>query len=171
VSWTYLLQLLFSRIFLTNSRRMTMAWEGIDFSVASTTTPSRPKQHQQTVPDRSDMHTSRPSQGRSRCDGIGGGSTGCCQQIIFCLHPRYWVPTTILRMVGMDPDRIYLDATSSFRQMFCEHHLKEIRKLAVTLHGRCSAGTSYIIEKGVGLDLFGIWLVCNSIANLCLSHD
>ena len=66
----------------------------------------------------------------------------------------------------LDPNKLYLDSTSSFHQMFIDKHLEDIKQVEVVRRGYCNAGTSYSDEKGVYLDLFEMWLVKNGIANL-----
>ena len=66
----------------------------------------------------------------------------------------------------LDPNKLYLDSTSSFHQMFTDEHLEDIKQVEVVLSGHCNAGTSFSDEKGVYLDLFKMWLVKNGIANL-----
>ena len=38
----------------------------------------------------------------------------------------------------LDPNKLYLDSTSSFHQMFTEQHLEDIKKSDVTLRGHCN---------------------------------
>ena len=66
----------------------------------------------------------------------------------------------------LDPNKLYLDSTSSFHQMFTDEHLADIKQVEVVLRGHCNAGTSFSDEKGIYLDLFEMWLVKNGIANL-----
>ena len=54
----------------------------------------------------------------------------------------------------LDPNKLYLDSTSSFHQMFTDEHLDEIKQVEVVLRGHCNAGTSFSDEKGPYLDLF-----------------
>ena len=47
--------------------------------------------------------------------------------------------------------------------------------MGVTLRRKCNAGTVFLNEKGMLLDMFCMWLVRNGLANLlsipCLEHD
>ena len=75
-------------------------------------------------------------------------------------------PKLVAKRKTLDPNKLYLDSTSSFYQMFTEQHLDNIKKSEVTLRGHCNAGTSYSDEKGKYLDLFKLWSMRHGIANL-----
>ena len=75
-------------------------------------------------------------------------------------------PKLVAKRKTLDPNKLYLDSTSSFHQMFTEQHLEDIKKSDVTLKGHCNAEPSYSDEKGRYHDLFELWLVRHGIANL-----
>ncbi len=74
------------------------------------------------------------------------------------------------RVIGtpktLDPQRLYLDSTSSFHQVFTEEHLDNLRLAGATLCANCNAGTNFATKKGWYRNLFDLWLVHNGIANL-----
>ena len=63
---------------------------------------------------------------------------------------------------------------SGFNQIFEDKHLIDVKEVGVMLCGKCNGGTVFSNEKGVLLNMFSMWLVQNSIANLlsvpCLEH-
>jgi hypothetical protein len=61
---------------------------------------------------------------------------------------------------------IYLDSTSSFHQMFRAKYMTDVHQIDIALRGKCNGGESHSDEKGCVLDMFCMWLVCSSIANL-----
>jgi hypothetical protein len=63
-------------------------------------------------------------------------------------------------------DKLYLDTTSSFHQMFHADHLEDVRKVSTTLKAHCNAGTTHSDEKGMLLGLFDMWIVRDGIANI-----
>ncbi len=75
-------------------------------------------------------------------------------------------PRVIATRKTLDPQRLYLDSTSSFHQVFTEEHLDNLRLAGATLHSNCNAGTNFATEIGWFRNLFNLWLVCNGIANL-----
>ncbi len=54
----------------------------------------------------------------------------------------------------------------SFHQVFTEEHLDNLRLAGATLRADCNTGTNFATKKGWYRDLFNLWLVHNSIANL-----
>ena len=65
-----------------------------------------------------------------------------------------------------DPNKLYLDTTSIFHQIFAKLHLYEISNVETTLHGHFNAITNTINENVMYLHLFDVWLVRNGTANL-----
>ncbi len=70
-------------------------------------------------------------------------------------------PRVIATRKTLDPQRLYLDSTSSFHQVFMDKHLDNLRLAGATLCADCNVGTNFATKKGWYLDLFNIWLVCN----------
>jgi hypothetical protein len=68
----------------------------------------------------------------------------------------------------LDPPWLYLDSMSSFHQVFMEEHLDNLWLASAALRANCNAGTNFATKKGWYHDLFDLWLVHNSIANLLL---
>jgi hypothetical protein len=62
--------------------------------------------------------------------------------------------------------RLYLNSTSSFHQVFTKEHLDNLRSTGPTLQANCNAGTTYATNKGWYCNLFNLWHVRNGIANL-----
>ena len=52
-------------------------------------------------------------------------------------------PKLVAKRKTLDPNKLYLDSTSSFHQMFTKQHLEDIKKSDVTLRGHYNAGTSF----------------------------
>ncbi len=75
-------------------------------------------------------------------------------------------PRVIATRKTLDPQRLYLDSTSSFRQVFTKEHLDNRCLTGATLRADCYAGTNFATKKGWYRDLFDLWLVRNGIANL-----
>ena len=80
-------------------------------------------------------------------------------------------PCVVATRKTLDPQRLYLDSTSSFHQVFTEEHVDDLRlaglRLAgVTLCAGCNAGINFATKKGWYCALFDLWLVRNGIANL-----
>jgi hypothetical protein len=75
-------------------------------------------------------------------------------------------PRVVATCKTLDPQRLYLDSTSSFHQVFTEEHLDNLRLAGATLQADCNAGTNFATKKGWYHDLFKLWLVRNGIANL-----
>ncbi len=66
----------------------------------------------------------------------------------------------------LNPSYIYLNSTSSFRQMFRAKYMTDVCQADVALRGKCNGGESHSDEKGCVLDMFCMWLVRSGIANL-----
>jgi hypothetical protein len=66
----------------------------------------------------------------------------------------------------LKPSYIYLDSTSSFHQMFRAKYMTDVHQVDIALQGKCNGGKSHSDEKGCVLNMFCMWLVCNSIVNL-----
>jgi hypothetical protein len=66
----------------------------------------------------------------------------------------------------LDPQRLYLDSTLSFHQVFMDEHLENLRLAVATLCADCNASTNFATNKGWYCNLFDLWLVRNGIANL-----
>jgi hypothetical protein len=75
-------------------------------------------------------------------------------------------PRVVATRKTLDPQQLYLDSTSSFHHIFTEEHLDKLRLAGATLRANCNAGTNFATKKGWYRDLFDLWLVRNSIANL-----
>jgi hypothetical protein len=75
-------------------------------------------------------------------------------------------PRVIATCKTLDPQQLYLDSTSSFHQVFTEEHLDNLHFAGATLCADCNTGTNFATEKGWYCNLFHLWLVRNSIANL-----
>ncbi len=75
-------------------------------------------------------------------------------------------PRVVATRKTLDPQQLYLDSTSSFHQVFTEEHLDNLRLAGTTLRADCNAGTNFATKKGWYRNLFNLWLVRNSIANL-----
>jgi hypothetical protein len=75
-------------------------------------------------------------------------------------------PRAVATRKTLDPQRLYLDSTSSFHQVFTEEHLDNLRLAGATLRANCNASTHFATKKGWYRDLFDLWLVRNGIANL-----
>jgi hypothetical protein len=66
----------------------------------------------------------------------------------------------------LNPNRLYLDSTLSFQQVFTNEHLDHLCPKGTTPCANCNAGTMFATKKGWYLDLFHLWLVRNGLANL-----
>jgi hypothetical protein len=75
-------------------------------------------------------------------------------------------PRVIATRKTLDPQRLYLNSTSSFHQVFTEEHLDYLHLAEATLHADCNAGTNFATKKGWYRDLFDLWVVHNDITNL-----
>jgi hypothetical protein len=75
-------------------------------------------------------------------------------------------PRVIATCKTLEPQRLYLDSTSSFHQVFMEEHLDNLRLAGATLCADCNASTNFATKKSWYRDLFNFWLVRNCIANL-----
>ncbi len=75
-------------------------------------------------------------------------------------------PRVVATHKTLDPQRLYLNSTSSFHQVFTEEHLDNLRLAGATLRANCNAGTNFATKKGWYCNLFDLWLVRNGIANL-----
>jgi hypothetical protein len=75
-------------------------------------------------------------------------------------------PRIIAMRKTLDPQRLYLDSTSSFHQVFTDEHLDNLQLAGDTLCADRNAGTNFATKKGWYCNLFDLWLVRNEIANL-----
>ncbi len=82
------------------------------------------------------------------------------------LHNESSNPHVIATCKTMDPQRLYLDSTLSFHQVFTDKHLDNLRLAGATLCTDCNANTNFATKKGWYCNLFDLWLVRNGIANL-----
>jgi hypothetical protein len=74
-------------------------------------------------------------------------------------------PRIVTTRKTLDPQRLYLNSTSSFHQVFTDEHLDNLRLSGATLRADCNADTNFATKKGWYRNLFKLWLVCNGIAN------
>jgi hypothetical protein len=82
------------------------------------------------------------------------------------LQNKFFNPRVVATCKTLDPQRLYLNSTSRFHQVFTEEHLDNLRLAGATLHTDCNVGTNFATKKGWYRDLFELWLVRNSIVNL-----
>ncbi len=75
-------------------------------------------------------------------------------------------PRVVATRKTLDLQRLYLNSTSSFHQIFTEEHLDNLRLAGATLRANCNAGNNFATKKGWYRNLFNLWLVRNGIANL-----
>ena len=65
----------------------------------------------------------------------------------------------------IDENRVYLDSSSSFHQIFTKKHLRDVKTTITRLKGYCNAITTYSKRKGWSQG-FHMWLVESGIVNL-----
>jgi hypothetical protein len=75
-------------------------------------------------------------------------------------------PLVIATCKTLNPQRLYLDSTSSFYQVFMDKHLDNLRLARATLCADCNADTNFATKKDWYCNLCDLWLVRNGIANL-----
>ena len=74
------------------------------------------------------------------------------------IQPASSHPAVVQARRTLDKNKVYLDSTSTFNQVFEEELLDHQGKVSTTLRAHCNAGVSHADEKGILLGMFDCWL-------------